>query len=97
MNGHFVLSLDFEKHWGVFDKRTVESYEKNLENVDIVVAELINLADKYNVKLTFATVGFLFAKNKEELIKFSPQNKPNYTNTKRSPYPLINSIGESVI
>lgn len=95
MNGHFVLSLDFEKHWGVFDKRSVENYKTNLENVDSVITKLLELADSYDVKLTFATVGFLFAKNKEELIKFSPQNKPTYTNAKRSPYQLINTIGNS--
>jgi len=92
MNGHFVLSLDFEKHWGVFDKRSVESYKRNLENVDSVISKLLELADNYDIKLTFATVGFLFAKNKDELIKFSPKNKPNYLNKKRSPYPLIDSI-----
>ncbi|MEZ4796621.1 MAG: polysaccharide deacetylase family protein [Flavobacteriaceae bacterium] len=95
MNGHFVLSLDFEKHWGVFDKRSVESYKSNLENVDSVVDKLIDLADKYKVKLTFATVGFLFAKNKEELMRFSPQKKPTYINNKRSPYLLINTIGDN--
>lgn len=95
MDGHFVLSLDFEKHWGVFDKRTVESYKENLENVDSVITKLLDLADKYNVNLTFATVGFLFAKNKEELIHFSPKNKPTYTNTKRSPYHLLNTIGNT--
>jgi hypothetical protein len=96
MNGHFILSLDFEKHWGVFDKRSVESYKRNLENVDVVITKLLELADEYDVKLTFATVGFLFAKNKDELIKFSPQNKPTYFNKKRSPYHLIKSIGNSV-
>jgi len=95
MNGHFVITLDFEKHWGVFDKRSAESYKRNLENVDTVIAKLLKLADEYNVKLTFATVGFLFAENKGELIKFSPQNKPSYTNTIRSPYQLINTIGNS--
>jgi hypothetical protein len=93
MNGHFVLSLDFEKHWGVFDERSVESYKTNLENVDAVISKLLELADNYNIKLTFATVGFLFAENKDELIKFSPKLKPTYTNTKRSPYHLINTIG----
>jgi peptidoglycan/xylan/chitin deacetylase (PgdA/CDA1 family) len=95
MNGHFVLSLDFEKHWGVFDKRTVDSYKTNLENVKLVITKLLELADKYNVKLTFSTVGFLFAENKDELLKFTPQNKPTYSNKIRSPYNQFNTIGKS--
>lgn len=95
MNGHFVLSLDFEKHWGVFDKRSVESYKDNLLKVKSIITRLLELSDQYDVKLTIATVGFLFAKNKEELIKFSPQNKPSYHNKIRSPYRLINSIGNN--
>jgi len=95
MNGHFVLSLDFEKHWGVFDKRSVESYKTNLKNVKPVITKLLELADKYDVKLTFSTVGFLFAENKEELLKFTPQNKPTYYNKIRSPYNQFNTIGNS--
>jgi peptidoglycan/xylan/chitin deacetylase (PgdA/CDA1 family) len=95
MNGHFVLSLDFEKHWGVFDKRTVESYKTNLENVKPVIRNLLELADKYGVKLTFSTVGFLFAENKEELLKFTPKNKPTYSKKIRSPYNQFSTIGEN--
>lgn len=94
MNGHFVISLDFELHWGVFDVRKVEDYKENLLNVSLVVKRLLELSDRYNVKLTFSTVGFLFAENKTELLKYSPKLKPSYTQKEFSPYPLIESIGE---
>jgi peptidoglycan/xylan/chitin deacetylase (PgdA/CDA1 family) len=91
--GHLVISLDFELFWGVFDVRSLESYKQELEKVHAIVPRLIELSDKYNIKLTFATVGFLFAKNKSELIEFSPKLKPTYKNPNFSPYRLIDSIG----
>lgn len=95
MNGKFVISLDFELHWGVFDKRTVESYQSNLLMVRPVITRMLELADKYGVSLTFSTVGFLFAETKNELMEHIPSVKPTYTNTNLSPYPLLESIGDS--
>ena len=66
-NGHFVISLDYELHWGIFDKRSVSSYEQNLKNTRKAIEKLLVLSDKYDIKLTFATVGFLFAKDKNIL------------------------------
>ncbi|MEO8933449.1 MAG: polysaccharide deacetylase family protein [Xanthomarina sp.] len=94
-NGFLVISLDFELHWGVFDKRSVSQYKENLENVKFVIPRLLKLAEEYNVKLTFATVGFLFAENKEELLKSNPNLLPNYSNPKFSPYRILNSIGSN--
>lgn len=95
MSGYFIVSLDFELHWGVFDKRSVESYKESLLQVRPVIERLLVLADKYNVKLTFATVGFLFAKDKNQLLHYLPKQKPTYSEEKYSPYPLIASIGNS--
>ena len=94
-DGHLVISLDFELHWGVFDVRTVKSYEVNLLQVRPVITRLLELADAYDIKLTFSTVGFLFAENKEELKKYLPKNKPTYKNQKLSPYPLLDSIADT--
>ena len=62
-NGNLIISLDFELFWGVFDVRSLESYKQELEKVHSIVPRLIELSDKYDIKLTFATVGFLLAKN----------------------------------
>ena len=93
--GTFVISLDYEIHWGVFDAMTLESYGENLKNVNLVVDRLLVLCSKYEVKLTFATVGMLFADSKKELLEFNPNLKPTYTNTKLDPYQLIDSVGEN--
>ncbi|WP_431137535.1 polysaccharide deacetylase family protein [Psychroserpens mesophilus] len=95
MTGHFIISLDYEIHWGVFDKRSVEEYRENLENVGNVINRLLEMSDKYGVKLTFSTVGFLFATDKNELLKYAPKNKPSYDVKKHSPYPLLETIGDN--
>jgi len=95
MNGYFVISLDFELHWGVFDKRTVNSYQKNLLGVRKVIPKLLKLSKKYNIKLTFSTVGFLFAENVEMLKKHNPSLKPTYKNTKLNPYLTQLGIGRN--
>lgn len=97
MNGHFVITLDYEIHWGVFDKKTVDQYRQNLENVGLVLERMLELSKKYKVKITFATVGFLFAKDKEELIKYTPKNKPTYHSDKYSPYPIVPTIGKDEV
>jgi peptidoglycan/xylan/chitin deacetylase (PgdA/CDA1 family) len=94
-NGYFVVSLDFELHWGVFDKKSVADYKENLENVKLVIPRLLELANTYQIKLTFATVGFLFAEDKEELIKNNPELLPTYTNSKFNPYKNLDIIGDN--
>ncbi|WP_241492520.1 polysaccharide deacetylase family protein [Lacinutrix himadriensis] len=93
--GHLVISLDFELFWGVFDVRTLESYKSQLEKVSEIVPRLLQLSDTYNIKLTFATVGFLLAKNKEELLQYSPKKKPSYSDANFSPYRLYDAIGNN--
>ena len=93
--GHLVISLDFELYWGVFDVRRLENYKSHLKQVSKIVPRLLELSDTYNIKLTFATVGFLFSKNKEELVAFSPKTKPSYNFSTFSPYRLIENIGEN--
>lgn len=94
-NGTFVISLDYEIHWGTFDAMTIEEYGSNLENVNNVIDRLLIISDKYNVKLTFATVGMLFARNKEELLKFNPSKTPSYDKKELDTYRLIDKIGDN--
>lgn len=91
--GVFTVSLDFELFWGVRDHRTIENYGKNIANVHSVVPELLKLFKEYNIHCTWATVGFLFCKNKEELEKIVPKKLALYENTTLDPYTYLrNSI-----
>ena len=91
--GKFVISLDFELFWGVRDKRTIESYGTNILGVQQAIPAMLALFDKYQVKTTFSTVGFLFAKNKNELLTYCPAVKPAYKDANLSPYNSFDKVG----
>ena len=78
--GIFTISLDFELFWGVWDVTTKEKYGQNILGVKKAMPAMLQLFDKYDIKITIATVGFLFAQNKTELFSYLPAIKPSYTN-----------------
>lgn len=84
--GYFVISLDFELFWGVRDKRTIDSYGESIMKVHTIIPEMLRLFRTYETKATFATVGFLLGKNKEELKHFLPSARPAYKYKHLSPY-----------
>lgn len=92
--GKLVISLDFELFWGVRDKRSIESYGANILGVRNVIPALLSAFDNYQVKGTFSTVGFLFARNKEELLAACPDLQPQYNDPKLSPYPSLLQLGK---
>ncbi|MCO6497392.1 MAG: polysaccharide deacetylase family protein [Chitinophagaceae bacterium] len=85
-NGKFVISLDFEIHWGVRDLKRAEDYKTELLGVRNVIPRLLNLFEKYGVEATFATVGLLFFDTKEEMLASLPKKQPSYVNKNLSPY-----------
>ena len=86
MNGALILSLDYELLWGIIEKKYALKYgQSNVKNVDYVISRLINIFDIYNVKATFATVGFVMCRDIEELTSFAPEQTPSYSNL-LSPY-----------
>jgi peptidoglycan/xylan/chitin deacetylase (PgdA/CDA1 family) len=94
--GVFVISLDFELHWGVWDVTTKARYGAHILGVKNVIPKLLELFAQYDFKATFATVGFLFAKDKKDLFAYSPVIKPSYSNDNYNVYlKEINSIGEN--
>ena len=88
-NGIFTTSLDFELYWGLIDQTSIENYEDNLAGVQKVVPRLLNIFQEYNVHSTWATVGFLFFKDKKELCNNYPELLPNYTKSILSPYKYL--------
>ncbi len=92
-NGTFVISLDFELQWGIFDVISINSYRENLENTRGALKQILDLSDKNDIRLTIATVGFLFAKDREDLKPFLPPIIPSYANSKLNAYKEIEKIG----
>ncbi|WP_456377109.1 polysaccharide deacetylase family protein [Lutibacter sp.] len=93
--GNFIVSLDFELHWGSVEKENVELVKNKYDFTRKGIPIILDLFDKFNIHATWATVGFLFAKNKKQLIEFSPKIKPTYEDNSLSYYSLIdnNKIG----
>lgn len=84
--GKMVISLDFELYWGVTDSKSIDAYQSNILGVQSVIPELLHLFDQYQIKATFAIVGFLFCHNKKELLEHLPKTLPQYKNKNLSPY-----------
>ena len=95
MGGTLIVSLDFELFWGMLDCSTLEAYQANVLGGRKAIPQLLALFRKYNIHATWATVGYMFAENYEELSSFFPDadKRPTYENGKISPYPWFEKIG----
>lgn len=98
-NGKFVISLDFELLWGMRDKTTKDgNYAENIKGVHLVIPKLLKSFSRHSIKATFSTVGFLFFKDKSELLTNVPKQIPNYTNLNYSPYSgHFDLVGENYV
>lgn len=92
-HGVFVISLDFELYWGMPGKKTIDQYRENLRGVRNAVDEMLRLFDANGIHATWATVGFLYFKNSEELKKNLPEHIPQYTVDSLSTYSYIEKCG----
>jgi len=91
-NGFFVISLDFELYWGMFDKVTLETYGENIKGAHSAIPEMLSLFTAHNIHATWATVGMLMHTSKQELLAALPPThlQPRYTNMQVSSYEHIN-------
>ena len=95
--GNFVISLDFEIYWGVRDVLQLDQYRNHLLGVRNAIPGMLQLFATYDIHATFATVGFLFFKDRDELITGLPGRKPKYTNPHLSPYEgHFDQVGKNV-
>jgi peptidoglycan/xylan/chitin deacetylase (PgdA/CDA1 family) len=93
VKGTFIISLDFELHWGGFEKWPVEQYRQYFLNTRKAIPAMLALFRKYDIHVTWAGVGLLFYETKRQLLEDMPEIKPTYTNTQLSAYNYINSPG----
>jgi peptidoglycan/xylan/chitin deacetylase (PgdA/CDA1 family) len=88
-----VLSLDFELHWGIRDVVPLDRYRDNLLGVREAIPALLDVFSKRGIHATWATVGFLFCRDKREVEQTLPVRLPKYENQALSPYDL-SELGE---
>src|SRR5688572_22888753 len=92
----FIVSLDFELHWGGFEKWPIEKYSEYFLNTRNIIPEMLKLFTQFEVHATWATVGLLFHNSREIQVKFSPTLKPTYQSQELSAYSFIDRIGIGV-
>jgi peptidoglycan/xylan/chitin deacetylase (PgdA/CDA1 family) len=85
--GALVISLDFELHWGVRDHAPATgAYRPNLLGVWSVVPRMLELFEEFGIAATWATVGFLFARSRQDREWLAPSTRPRYADPRLSPY-----------
>lgn len=85
--GAMVISLDFELHWGVRDSRSADGdYRPALLAAREAVVATLQLFAEYNIAATWATVGFLFARDRDSLEAHWPDDRPSYHNRSLDAY-----------
>jgi peptidoglycan/xylan/chitin deacetylase (PgdA/CDA1 family) len=84
--GAFVISLDFELLWGVREMAVNGRYRRNLLGARSAVPRILTLFSQFEVAATWATVGFLFARDRDQLADFLPAEQPRYKHTQFDPY-----------
>jgi len=93
--GSFTISLDFELFWGVRANRELEDYSEHLLGVYDAIPKMLALFNKYDIHVTWATVGFLFHETINEIKKNQPDIFPEYENKRVDPYEYIESLNKS--
>tara|TARA_R110002012_G_scaffold203736_1_gene373120 strand:+ start:4397 stop:5344 length:948 start_codon:yes stop_codon:yes gene_type:complete len=94
MSGQFVISLDFELLWGVRDHSDKQAYGQNLLGAREAIPRMLDLFAANDISATWATVGFLFCENKDELMAALPLELPAYTNPRLSNYTYLDEVGK---
>jgi peptidoglycan/xylan/chitin deacetylase (PgdA/CDA1 family) len=92
MKGQFVISLDFELMWGVFDLHTIETYGENILGGKTAIPKILDLFNQYDIHATWAIVGLLYCKDESELKKSLPPELPSFVNSDYSAYEYIHTI-----
>jgi len=93
MKNGLVISLDFELFWGstdtmVISAKQVEKYRTTRK----AIPKLLKLFTKYNISCTWSTVGFLFARDQNEIFELYSDSTPNYKDKNLSTYERLKLI-----
>ncbi|WP_306120529.1 MULTISPECIES: hypothetical protein [unclassified Roseitalea] len=76
MSGAFVISLDFELLWGLRDQTDRKSYGDAIMGGRAAIPRMLDMFDRFDIRATWAIVGLLFCRDKDELLEVSPPESP---------------------
>lgn len=88
-SGILIVSLDFELYWGVRDRRTLESYRRQLDGERWCIPRILEIFCAHQVHATWATVGFVFYPSYSALLTELPDRIPSYRDARLSPYDYL--------
>lgn len=94
MQGGFIISLDFELHWGVRDAASIANTKDRFLRTRQVIPEMLRAFEEHEVRATWATVGFLFARDKRHLLEHLPEVRPHYSQHRLDPYSSLDDVGD---
>lgn len=90
----FIISLDFELHWGVFDHVSLDARGRAyFDRTRELIPPTLELFRQHGIRATWATVGLLFARDKQQVLEQQPAERPHYQNTAFDPYPIVAGMG----
>lgn len=84
--GKFVISLDFELYWGMFDRVSIADYGDNIKGERVAIPMTLEVFRKYNLHATWALVGMATFNNSDDLRAAFPSMVPTYTDQNLSSY-----------
>ena len=87
--GSFIISLDFELHWGGVELWDLSRKKEYFLTTRVALPKILELFENFNIRGTWATVGFLFAKDLADLKLSLPIIRPTYYNDALNYYSLI--------
>lgn len=94
MPGILNISLDFELHWGRFDKVQLDAAGKTyFENTRAMFPRMVELFVQYDVHVTWAIVGMLYNRNAAEWESNKAGVLPRYANSRYSSYEWVKANG----
>lgn len=89
----FIVSLDFELLWGVFDKIGKKVDDAYFKKTRVLIPRMLEIFAKHKIEVTWATVGMLFAENEEEWNQYNPKYLPSFREKEHSAYHWVKQNG----
>jgi peptidoglycan/xylan/chitin deacetylase (PgdA/CDA1 family) len=90
----FVISLDFEQHWGVYDHSSVNSYRRKLDGGRRAIPQILERFEAAGIHASWATVGLLLCEGREDALAEYP-NHPAYHEVGVRIHDVIKRSGDS--
>ena len=92
--GKFVISIDLELFWGLHHRAEIDRWRQGLLVARQAVPRVLELFEGYQVRATWAALGLLFCRDRDEILENLPRRLPAYHAPKISPYAHIAEIGD---